>query len=991
MSLTKICLGVLLGVVGLAVFCFASPSAVQPIPVQEAQDLLIQLQNNPLQPSRSAGEIQAMPIETYTGAQAESQIEQYTRLLERPAHRDLRVTPLTDYTSRYLSLTDGARNSLDTPTCSLVVAPDTSLSYFTGITAGDAYKVWIDPADCPGCDPVYPFRVDSLELLLVARGWLVNDTVFIGIDVECARFDPDDPCRGPGQERCLEVYYLVLDAVTDPADTSDLFVWTVKLPFDGCYIDGPSFVGVWHLGHTLPDDVRFHPNVAFDGANVPPVVDCYAWSNLLGWIKWADTWVDPDPGYPALTIYGECATTPEDPIIPCPESCAQQRWTGGLAWYDQTTTEIYQWFGVAAPDLLFPYKPMTIEFSLYYYTAGAADDSVRVMVMYGCPRLGDICCAPMEVLCAGSIWLTRGSASTPTLLPVSLDLSSMSCCLTEDFWVGVAIIGIGAGDPIPSFLWTDDTGIPGCEQWLYGTGGFEHWPNGSLGWADIVLSGSCEDCLGDPSNNCPPYVPEILDCASATQIACGSVTLTGETNIGGNSNVTSYCCAPWDESGPETVYQINVPAGHYLTVTLSNIIGGDVDVFLLTDCDPASCIASGDVNFTAQSLPAGTYYVVVDGYGGDEATYDISFDCYFPCNATICNNGLGGPVTNSRYLDGEWDATLGTVYYMYYAGTGNSQRIYTWDVDRCARGADITWTSGDASTCRMLAVDPRGYAWTGTITNFTTGTGRLYRVNLATGAVLNTWTTIANLPNMRWSGCAFDPNHNHLWVFLRGPLGDDDNHACELDVSNPANPVVIQGPHVIPFANPYAVYSSGGADYAEMASKILIAAQAAPVDIIECFDDLNPAYAGPPPGPGITSLAWCPPDSNSLQGFGLAAIDNGNDGLGEIQMCNFTDAIQPHRVFSYPSPCPLTQCDPVTDLRINFSSGSVALYWMAPQTGNYKIYMSTNPNNDGDPDNGADPMFTLVDTVARPAGLATWTAPNITDTYRNYVVVSSCN
>ncbi|MDD5088713.1 MAG: hypothetical protein PHI18_07945, partial [bacterium] len=160
---------------------------------------------------------------------------------------------------------------------------------------------------------------------------------------------------------------------------------------------------------------------------------------------------------------------------------------------------------------------------------------------------------------------------------------------------------------------------------------------------------------------------------------------------------------------------------------------------------------------------------------------------------------------------------------------------------------------------------------------------------------------------------------------------------------------------------------------------------------IECFADLQPDYSGPPPGPGIASVAWCPPDSNSLQGFGLAAVDNGYGGLGAIHMCNFTDVVQPHRVFSYESPCPLLLCDPVTDLSINFSGGAVTLHWTAPQTGDYKVYLSTNPNNDGNPDDGTDPMFTLVDTVARTAGQATWTAPDIADAYRNYVVVSSCN
>ncbi|MBU0509516.1 PPC domain-containing protein [bacterium] len=899
-----------------------------------------------------------------------------------------------------MSLSNASRNSLDLPLCSLITAPDTSLSYFSGITPGDAYKVWINPANCTGCTPVYPFNVDSVTILVVQQSRLAPDTVYFGIDIECARFDPTDPCRGPGQERCFDLYYLALPADTD---TVGLILWTVTLPFDSCWIDGPGFIGIWHLGHTLT--TAFHPNVAFDGENLPPVVDCYAWTNFQGWIKWADTWVDPDPGYPALTIYGECNSTPPAPIDPCPESCSQQRFSGGPAWYDPTTTAVWQWFGVAAPDLVFPYKPMTIDFSMYYLNAGAVDDSVQLLVTYGCTRFDDVCCSPEDILCAGSIWLVRGNAAAQYTMPVSLDISALSCCLVEDFWVGAAVIGLGAGDPLPSFLWTADTGVPVCEQWIYTNGAYEHWPQGSMGWANIVLSGSCEDCLGDTSDVCPPYVPETLNCTGATLVNCGSVTLTGQTNSGGNSNVRSYCCTPWDEDGPEKVYTIIVPNNGNLSVALSNITGGDVDVFVLNACDPAACLGAGDESVDLTGLSYGTYYIVVDGFNGGVATYDISVTCIASCLGTLCRVITPvTPATTTRYYDAEWGrSAVDTVFQTFWNSTQTStQSILKWNPATCDTFRRVIWTSQQATANRMIAYDPRngGQFWVSTATGVgATFAFRLHRLS-STGGILNTWSTLAGIDTFRASGAAFDPDHNHLWVFMRsavppasGGSYTNDFYYC-IDVNNEASPVLIQGPHSIVALNasPYEFFSSAGADYAESVDRIMLQNQGATSqNFMLCLRDIDPAYAGPPPGPGLAVVSWCPPDLNAARGFSLAAIDN--IGSGVIQLLDWTDgATPPQEVNNYPSPCPLQQCDRVNNLRCYFASGSLTLHWTAPQSGNYQIYMTTDPNNDGNPDGGADPDFGPPQaTVYRAAGAASWTAPDVVGSYRNYVVVSSCN
>ncbi|MFZ5433007.1 MAG: PPC domain-containing protein, partial [Calditrichota bacterium] len=727
-------------VFALSAAVLAEPVQVSPISTDAAKDLLSRTNNQRTNLPKIAGSVQAVPIDLApTGYVTDNHFEGIVQSFSRTSNRDLLPERLDRFDRRYLSLTDRSYNALDMPLCSLNTAPDTSLSYFSGILAGDAYKVWFDPSDCANCSPVYPFKMDSVTLLLVQDEGSPVDTVYIGIDMECARFDPTDPCRGPGQERCFEVYRIPLPADTD----AFLQLWIVTLTFDDCWIDGPGFLGLWHFGHTLTDDIAFHPSIAFDAENLPPVQDCYAWTNLSGaWSSWASTWVDPDPGYPATTIYGECNSTPSSPVIPCPEACTQSRIGGSLAYYNTSVFSVWEWYGVSYPDLIFPYKPTGIDFSLYYPNTGAADDSVQVLITYGCSRLYDLCCVPSDILCAGSIWLTRGTAS-PTLLPVSLDLSAMNCCLQEEFWLGIYLLDVGSGDAYPSFLWsnaaTDPYAVPECEQWAFlSDGTYRHWPLGDMGWAEMVLSGSCEECLGDTDNYCPPYIPGFLNCGGATPVPCGSVTLTGQSNTGPN-NATQYCCTTWDESGPEKIYSINVPSNHNLVVTLSNISGGDVDVLILDACNAASCVGYGDNSVELKNLEAGLYYIIVDGYLGATASFDISVDCILPCNGQLCNTIAPGTVTStSRYYDAEWSASAADTVFQSYWTTGTTQHILKWNPATCDTFRRVTWTSAQSTPANMLAYDPRngGQFWTATATGVDASfSARFYRVS-RTGQVL---------------------------------------------------------------------------------------------------------------------------------------------------------------------------------------------------------------------------------------------------------------
>lgn len=83
----------------------------------------------------------------------------------------------------------------------------------------------------------------------------------------------------------------------------------------------------------------------------------------------------------------------------------------------------------------------------------------------------------------------------------------------------------------------------------------------------------------------------------------------------GTSRFDRYACAPsTNESGPELVYRLEVPEDGLLVATLDDLPAGvDVDVHLLADLDPDTCLERGHEALAAY-VGAGAYYLVVDSW-----------------------------------------------------------------------------------------------------------------------------------------------------------------------------------------------------------------------------------------------------------------------------------------------------------------------------------------------------------------------------------------
>lgn len=137
-----------------------------------------------------------------------------------------------------------------------------------------------------------------------------------------------------------------------------------------------------------------------------------------------------------------------------------------------------------------------------------------------------------------------------------------------------------------------------------------------------------------------------LDCAGATAVQCGQ-TYTGNTNSG-TDQIVQYGCSTTYNSGKERVYSLILPENKAVSARLFGL-SSDLNLMVLSDCNPASCITSSSRSGTEDDgvifyATAGkTYYFVVDGYFDAEGPYSLSFSCWDPC--TNCPNpyNLNGP------------------------------------------------------------------------------------------------------------------------------------------------------------------------------------------------------------------------------------------------------------------------------------------------------------------------------------------------------------
>lgn len=147
-------------------------------------------------------------------------------------------------------------------------------------------------------------------------------------------------------------------------------------------------------------------------------------------------------------------------------------------------------------------------------------------------------------------------------------------------------------------------------------------------WSPICY---CTTLSGTPYN-----------CNNAMAVSCGNSYAGNNAMSGYNYSSYTYNGQTTAESGPEAVYKFTVAANSGFTINLTGL-SGDLDLFLLNSCNGNNAVVaqSGHSNasnesITVNNLPAGTYYIVVDGWNGCISNFLLSIICNN--NAPVCTN-----------------------------------------------------------------------------------------------------------------------------------------------------------------------------------------------------------------------------------------------------------------------------------------------------------------------------------------------------------------
>ncbi|HRI59237.1 MAG TPA: PPC domain-containing protein, partial [Saprospiraceae bacterium] len=138
-------------------------------------------------------------------------------------------------------------------------------------------------------------------------------------------------------------------------------------------------------------------------------------------------------------------------------------------------------------------------------------------------------------------------------------------------------------------------------------------------------------------------------CDAPNEIMCGESPYQGSTaywystsNFFANSFYTCANFGPTAYDAPDELYKFTLTNTVQITISLEILTpNADLDLFLLSSCQPAACIASSTTTSNLESiqieLAAGDYYIVVDGYEGWTGQYTIRLSCNCSAIDLTCN------------------------------------------------------------------------------------------------------------------------------------------------------------------------------------------------------------------------------------------------------------------------------------------------------------------------------------------------------------------
>ena len=121
---------------------------------------------------------------------------------------------------------------------------------------------------------------------------------------------------------------------------------------------------------------------------------------------------------------------------------------------------------------------------------------------------------------------------------------------------------------------------------------------------------------------------------NAEEIRCGE-SINSNTQFGRNTWERYNCSTGHSWEGPEKVYKVTTSNRGDLVATLTTSSSLDLDIFILSSCNPNNCrtrninpAGNGSSVVRLNDAPPGDYYIVVDGqFSNTFGSFNLSVDC----------------------------------------------------------------------------------------------------------------------------------------------------------------------------------------------------------------------------------------------------------------------------------------------------------------------------------------------------------------------------
>jgi len=164
--------------------------------------------------------------------------------------------------------------------------------------------------------------------------------------------------------------------------------------------------------------------------------------------------------------------------------------------------------------------------------------------------------------------------------------------------------------------------------------------NDGDGQTDFPLDTSCVAASGASES-----------CLQAEAIAVVTLPATPGTTVGQTNDFEPSCATSSGASGPDVALQLDLPAMQSLTLNLTTSYDS-VHVLLPASCGPAELVCRDPTAMTTTGLPAGRYFLIVDGFFADgEGTFTLNTSgivapggscesALFASGAIACSAGL---------------------------------------------------------------------------------------------------------------------------------------------------------------------------------------------------------------------------------------------------------------------------------------------------------------------------------------------------------------